>query len=232
VATALVISVIFLAFHVRVLPFAETVDNWLQGVALVALCIVYFSGLIIKALGPEAGAAYDPVLQVSSLVVIVLLAVVPVFLKAKLWHSGHAKKLRPVQLQGAVDSGVDSRNSELAGTLLLLPDGLLTREDEADDGYALMNDTDSSNTTNILVQQLQADLIATQERLQHAIVAGAAMRQEQTAERAATQQERAAERAATQQERAAERAATQEERTAERAAVEDLKEQLRLLREQ
>jgi hypothetical protein len=34
--------------HVRVLPFAENLDNWLQGVALTALCIIYFCGLVIK----------------------------------------------------------------------------------------------------------------------------------------------------------------------------------------
>jgi hypothetical protein len=34
--------------HVCYLPFADSSDNWLQGVALVALSLMYFIGLLIK----------------------------------------------------------------------------------------------------------------------------------------------------------------------------------------
>jgi hypothetical protein len=50
VATAVLVSISFLVLHVCYLPFAESSDNWLQGVALVALLLVYFIGLLIKVL--------------------------------------------------------------------------------------------------------------------------------------------------------------------------------------
>jgi hypothetical protein len=48
VATAVLGSIFFLVLHVCYLPFADSSDNWLQGLALVALLLVYFIGLLIK----------------------------------------------------------------------------------------------------------------------------------------------------------------------------------------
>jgi hypothetical protein len=50
VTVAVFVSVLFLALHIRYLPFVDNTDNWLQGTALVALCLVYFAGLLIKVI--------------------------------------------------------------------------------------------------------------------------------------------------------------------------------------
>jgi predicted outer membrane repeat protein len=92
VASALVVSVFFLVLHVRVLPFAERTDNWLQGVALTALCILYFVGLVIKAVpGSASSSGLDLLLQVSSIMVGVIAFTVPLFRKIKFWRRGIRK---------------------------------------------------------------------------------------------------------------------------------------------
>jgi len=48
VATAVLVSIFFLVLHVCYLPFADSSDNWLQGLALVGLVLMYFIGLLIK----------------------------------------------------------------------------------------------------------------------------------------------------------------------------------------
>jgi hypothetical protein len=213
VAIALVLSVMFLVLHVRVLPFADNLDNWLQGVALTALCIVYFSGIIIKALGPEAGAAYDPVLQASSLAVIALLAVVPAFLKAKRWCSGRGKKSQPpLQLESILDSdggGNGNGNAKNSG----LSRALLSSGDNS--GCAFMNDNggrggDGGGEDGICTWQLRAELATAHERL----------RQEQNRHRLKEEEFAAAARQAEERHRLKEEAAQEHQ------------EQLRQLRDQ
>jgi hypothetical protein len=47
-ALAVMISVFFLAFHIHHMPFESVSNNWLQVMALVALLLTYFMGLLIK----------------------------------------------------------------------------------------------------------------------------------------------------------------------------------------
>jgi hypothetical protein len=112
VAVALVVSVCFLVLHVRVLPFASNADNWLQGAALVALCIVYFVGLIIKA-QPESdvGSSFDSLLQLSATAIFVVAFAIPLCLKAKFWYRGIEKSradtemLEPLMFEGGNEEG-------------------------------------------------------------------------------------------------------------------------------
>ena len=52
VAAAVLVSIFFLVLHVCYLPFANSSDNWLQGLALVGLVFVYFIGLLIQVSYP------------------------------------------------------------------------------------------------------------------------------------------------------------------------------------
>jgi hypothetical protein len=156
----LVVSVFFLALHVRVLPFADNTDNWLQGVALVSLCILYFVGLIMKAsLDPDLenpGSSFDPVLQVLSITIVVVAFATPLYLKAKFWYRGLDKSRAPLSLQ-LQDMGVSSRLS----SALLSP----LEEENRDEGYELMRDDDSDDRSRT-PEQLQAELRAMKDRFQ------------------------------------------------------------------
>ena len=66
VATAVLVSIFFLVLHVCYLPFADTSDNWLQGVALVGLVLVYFIGLLIKVSYPLAVLSFVTLICTSA----------------------------------------------------------------------------------------------------------------------------------------------------------------------
>jgi predicted outer membrane repeat protein len=162
VASALVVSVLFLVLHVRVLPFEDSTDNWLQGVALVALCIVYFAGLIIKTLPATASASsFDSLLQLSSVAVVLIVLTVPAFRKVKSWCRG-VPSGRRLRLQDGGDS-TDTRNN--AGLFSAL---LSTESDVCSDqgGYALMMDDgtgiDTLEDTQAQLRREQEDHAATQ----------------------------------------------------------------------
>jgi hypothetical protein len=173
VAVALVVSVCFLVLHVRVLPFASNADNWLQGMALVGLCIVYFVGLIIKAL-PESdvGSSFDSLLRVSSTAIFVVAFAIPLCLKAKFWYRTIGKPGGRLLLQDAGVGG-HARNSQLSNTLLSSSDFQLSEEEGGSGGcgergegggvcgYDPMRDGDGDDCS----QLLRAELRAVKDRL-------------------------------------------------------------------
>jgi hypothetical protein len=159
VAVALVVSVCFLVLHVRILPFAANADNWLQGVALVALCIVYFVGLIMKALAySDAGSPFDELLQVSSIAIFVLALAIPSCLRVKFWYRGLQKSRLLLQDAGVSDgpgSMRDPWSSGLSNTLLSSED-FHPSEEGGREVYELARDDDDVHTP----QQLRAELRA------------------------------------------------------------------------
>jgi hypothetical protein len=84
VATAVLVSMFFLVLHVCYLPFADSSDNWLQGLALVALVLVYFIGLLIKVQPQKNNVdSLDALLQAVSAVVAIIGIAVPFYQMVK-----------------------------------------------------------------------------------------------------------------------------------------------------
>ena len=252
VAVALVVSVCFLVLHVRVLPFASNADNWLQGAALVALCIVYFVGLIIKAL-PESdvGSSFDSLLQVSATAIFVVAFSIPLCLKAKFWYRSIGKSRDQLVLQDAGVGG-HARNSGLSNTLLS-PEDLQPSEEGGgggcggrgggEGGYELLRDEDNDCSQRLRTELRVVTDWLRREKEERKHEQGERKREQEERkreqeerkreqeERKREQEEHVAaleERVAMQEELGRERqarAAVQEERYIERAAMQ---EQLRL----
>jgi hypothetical protein len=210
VALALVVSVCFLVLHVRVLPFASSADNWLQGAALVALCIVYFVGLIIKALTEsDVGSSFDSLLQVSSTAIFVMAFAIPLCLKAKFWYRGIGKSrdtemLEPLMFEGGNGEG------RVSDELHIL------RQEHESMQKQCQHEKDERKREQEERKREQEEHVATLDQFRRAVEERAAMQQELGRERdarAAMQQELGRERDA--------RAVMQEERAIERAVMQE-----------
>jgi hypothetical protein len=214
VAVALVVSVCFLVFHVRVLPFASNADNWLQGFALVGLCIVYFVGLIIKAL-PESdiGSYFDSLLQLSSTAIFFVAFAIPLCLKAKFWYRGivgksraNTEMLEPLMFDGG-NGGIEVHSLQFREELHILRQEHESMQERCQhEKEELLEERKQEQEERKREQEErkreQAEHIATLDRFQRAVEERATMQDELGRERDA--------RAAMQEEHAIERAAMQE----------------------
>jgi hypothetical protein len=88
IAMAVLIAGVFLLLHVRYQPYHSAVHNRLETVALTALTLVYFIGLLIKADGAQqstVAGAFDAIL-LALIAAVVLAAVLLVYISRQAAH--------------------------------------------------------------------------------------------------------------------------------------------------